>query len=487
MAVIALSEHRLIRIVVLCALYVAQGVPYGFLTVTLAAALVEGGLDAGEIGGIFALGTLPWAFKWVWGPFVDRFGNSRFGRRRPWILAAQAGMVVSLIGMWMIPEPTVALRLLGVMIVIHNVFNSLQDVCVDALAVDLLPPEDRGKASGLMYGAKYLGTAIGGGGLSILAYRYGLHAAFAGMIAIVAAIALLPLLTVERPGEARWPGDRAAKDGNAGSNDSPSEAPSPASIGSLLRQLARAFGNRPAIMTGVVAVLATAASGLLAPIGAILFVRDLGWTQEEYGAATGGIAVFAGLIGSVGGGFLADLVGPRRVVASCSLILGGLLLFFGLEVIPDRLASDTPMAISIGSETTPELDGSGMPSPTPQAIPPASTGESASGSDVGGRDTTFVAYLVVEALLVGAINAAFFAVCFGVCRPEVAATQFTAYMALMNLGMSGSQAVAGVVNTHQGVPGAWTIGAIAQFSVAFLIPLTLLAARITPVGRSPGN
>mgnify|MGYP002007330784 CR=1 FL=1 len=90
---IALSEHRLIRIVVLCALYVAQGVPYGFLTVTLAAALVEGGLDAGEIGGIFALGTLPWAFKWVWGPFVDRFGNSRFGRRRPWILAAQAGTV----------------------------------------------------------------------------------------------------------------------------------------------------------------------------------------------------------------------------------------------------------------------------------------------------------------------------------------------------------------------------------------------------------
>ena len=500
---IALSEHRVVRIVVLCALYVAQGVPYGFLTVTLAAALVEGGLDAGEIGGIFALGTLPWAFKWVWGPFVDRFGNSRFGRRRPWILAAQAGMVVSLIGMWLIPEPTVALGLLGVMIVIHNVFNSLQDVCVDALAVDLLPPEDRGKASGLMYGAKYLGTAIGGGGLSVLAYRYGLHAAFAGMIAIVAAIALLPLLTVERPGEARWPGDRPAKDANASSNDSPPDAASPASIGSLLRQLARAFGNRPAIMTGVVAVLATAASGLLAPIGAILFVRDFGWTQEEYGAATGGIAVFAGLIGSVGGGFLADLVGPRRVVASCSLILGGLLLFFGLEVIPDRLASDTPMEITIGSDMAPELDGPGMPSPTPSAIPPAMTpaltGESASGSvdpldapqspraDPGGRDTTFVAYLVVEALLVGAINAAFFAVCFGVCRPEVAATQFTAYMALMNLGMSGSQAVAGVVNAHQGVAGAWTIGAIAQFSVAFLIPLTLLAARITPVGRSPGN
>ena len=37
----ALSEHRIIRIVVLCALYVAQGVPFGFLTVTLAAAMAK--------------------------------------------------------------------------------------------------------------------------------------------------------------------------------------------------------------------------------------------------------------------------------------------------------------------------------------------------------------------------------------------------------------------------------------------------------------
>ena len=486
----------MVRIVVLCALYVAQGVPYGFLTVTLAAALVEGGLDAGEIGGIFALGTLPWALKWVWGPFVDRFGNSRFGRRRPWILLAQAGMVLSLVAMWMIPEPTVALGLLGTMVVIHNVFNSLQDVCVDALAVDLLPPKDRGKASGLMYGAKYLGTAIGGGGLSVLAYRYGLHSAFAGMVVIVAAIAILPLFTVERPGDALWPWTRSKEDATTDADDSPPASAPPASIGSLLRQLALAFGNRPAIMTGVVAVLATAASGLLAPIGAVLFVRELGWTQEEYGATTGGIAVFAGLIGSVGGGFLADLVGPRRVVAVCSLILGGLLLFFGLEVIPKRVTTTAAGGITARSSAELEPDG---PKILATAIPPLADpgpiitmdeledvpiGDAAfRPADATTRDSTFVAYLVTEALLIGAINAAFFAVCFGVCRPEVAATQFTAYMAMMNLGMSGAQALSGTVNASQGIAGAWTIGAIAQFSVAFLIPLTLLATRITPSGR----
>ena len=165
---IALSEHRIVRIVVLCVLYVAQGIPFGFLTVTLAAALAAEGLSVGQIGRIFALGTIPWAFKWIWGPFVDRFGSARFGRRRPWILAAQTGMLLTLLGMWFIPDPTSQLALLGGLVVAHNVFNSLQDVCVDALAVDLLPPRDRGKASGLMYGSKYFGTAIGGAGLTLL-------------------------------------------------------------------------------------------------------------------------------------------------------------------------------------------------------------------------------------------------------------------------------------------------------------------------------
>ena len=417
----------------LCALYVAQGIPFGFLTVTLAAALASDGLEAGEIGGVFALGTLPWALKWVWGPFVDRFGSTRYGRRRPWILAAQAGMVLSLVAMWMLPDPAGQLTALGVLVVVHNIFNSLQDVCVDALAVDLLPPEDRGKASGLMYGSKYLGTAIGGGGLSILVGLSGLHAAFAGMIVLVAAIALLPLLTVERPGQQAWPGGPIARgDADNPFADRPDEPSTVPRARDILRSLAGAFSHRAAIATGVVALLATTASGMLSPIGAVLFIRDFGWSQEEYGAASGGAAVVAGLFGAVLGGFLADAAGPRRLVAMCSVLLGVLLVAFGVgmesEVFRDRMV--------------------------------------------------VWSYLVAESALLGCINAAFFAVCFGVCRPIVAATQFTAYMALMNLGVAVAQGLSGIVETSLGVSGAWILGGVIQFSVALLMPLTMLSRRI---------
>ena len=432
----ALSEHRIIRIVVLCALYVAQGVPFGFLTVTLAAAMAASGAETEAIASVFALGTLPWALKWVWGPFVDRFGNSRFGRRRPWILVAQAGMIGTLVAMAMMPDPVADLQTLGTLVLLHNIFNSLQDVCVDAMAIDLLPPEDRGKASGLMYGAKYGGTAIGGGGLSIIAGYGGMPLAYVGMIIIIAGIALLPLLTIEKPGDLLFPWSKPTTIEKSASvshtEDSEAETP-PRSALALLRDLGGAFTVRAAIVTAVVALLATAASGLLSPIATNLFVGDLGWSQEEYGAATGGAAVFAGLAGAVLGGFLADLLGPRRVFAACSLVLGLLLGVFGLG---DAFWDDRMLVWG---------------------------------------------YLIIESGLAGCLNAAFFAICFGVCRPSIAATQFTAYMALMNLGVAGIYTLSGPFEARFGVQGTYLIGAGIQLSVVLLVPFTLVLRPKKPV------
>ena len=450
---IALSEHRILRIVVLCTLYVAQGIPFGFFTVTLAASLAAEGLTVDQIGKVFAVGTIPWAFKWVWGPFVDRFGSPRFGRRRPWILVAQAGMIATLVGLWSLPAPSSNLWMLGGLILAHNVCNSLQDVCVDALAIDLLPPKDRGKASGLMYGSKYLGTALGGAGLTFLIYGMGggLSTAFAGMIVLILLISLFPLLTVERPGQSLTPwskpltcGPRSTCPHCGYDRRTPSEArcsecgglvdadtttpdcATPRSVAATVRELRLAFSNRASLVTAAVALLVTTASGLLAPVTAILFVGELGWSQTEYGAVTGGAAVFAGLVGSIGGGFIADVLGPRRVVAMASILFAIVLTTFGLQL---------------------DLIGE------------------------AGRSVLWL-YLIVEAGLLGCLNAAFFAVCFGVCRPAVAATQFTAYMAMANLGVTAAQAMAGRAEMGLGLMGVWLLGAGIQGVVVLLIPLT---------------
>ena len=70
-------------------LYATEGIPLGFTAVAIATQMRRQGLDPAAIGLFVGSLYLPWAFKWVMGPFVDTFSSDRFGRRRTWILAAQ--------------------------------------------------------------------------------------------------------------------------------------------------------------------------------------------------------------------------------------------------------------------------------------------------------------------------------------------------------------------------------------------------------------
>ena len=74
------------RVFTLCALYVAQGIPWGFITVTFVTFLAARGVGAGELAGLLTLGTLPWSVKFLWGPIIDLYQMADYGRRRPWIL-----------------------------------------------------------------------------------------------------------------------------------------------------------------------------------------------------------------------------------------------------------------------------------------------------------------------------------------------------------------------------------------------------------------
>ncbi len=84
------------------------------------------------------------------------------------------------------------------------------DVAVDALAMDLLKDSERGRANGLMYGSKYLGTIVDGAGLSWVVAVSGLQVALIVQVVLLGAIFLLPLLLRERSEDLLWGWHRAA-------------------------------------------------------------------------------------------------------------------------------------------------------------------------------------------------------------------------------------------------------------------------------------
>ena len=175
-------------------LYLAQGIPWGFATITLAALLAEQGVDAGTIGNILAAVVLPWSLKFIGGPLVDGI-RLPGGRRRPWILMAQIGMMATLFGLSR--EGLASPDQLTAWLLAHNVFAALQDVATDALAVDVMPDRERGRANGIMYGAKYGGTALGGAGLALLIQDFGWSVGTLVQAGVVGAIGAFPLFLRE--------------------------------------------------------------------------------------------------------------------------------------------------------------------------------------------------------------------------------------------------------------------------------------------------
>ena len=111
----------------LCLMYLAQGMPFGFVTGTLVTFLATKGYGVKEIAGITFMAQLPWTFKFIWGPIIDRFDFHflAMGRRRLWILFAQSMMTITLLLILLLPDPVKVMTTLLWIIAIHNVFASL--------------------------------------------------------------------------------------------------------------------------------------------------------------------------------------------------------------------------------------------------------------------------------------------------------------------------------------------------------------------------
>ena len=204
-----LTENKTRRVITLCILYFAQGLPWGFASVAFAAYLVENGTEVKDIAILFATVALPWTFKWIWGPVVDAVFIERFGPRRQWVLFAQTGMAVSLGGLLVI-DATIGdlnneISLVTRVLFIHNIFASLQDVATDALAVEILQPDEVAKVNGFMFAAKRLGIIIGGAALGVLVTKIGIIGVIVASMILLLMVAWFPLTMIEKPGVQLFP------------------------------------------------------------------------------------------------------------------------------------------------------------------------------------------------------------------------------------------------------------------------------------------
>jgi MFS family permease len=202
----SLIDNQFRRYVSLSILYFAQGIPAGFTTVTFLAYLSAAGTPPGELAGLLVAISLPWTFKWIWGPVIDMIQFPKYGLRRPWILFAQTGMAISLGGLLFVDDMNSQIELVTKILFVHNLFSSLQDVGVDALAVDILQPDEVAKANGFMFASKRFGIIFSGAILGATLIKYfDIKAVVLVQLPLILLIMALPLFLRERPEDSLFP------------------------------------------------------------------------------------------------------------------------------------------------------------------------------------------------------------------------------------------------------------------------------------------
>lgn len=172
----------------------SAGLPLLLVFGTLSAWLRVEGVDKTTIGFVSWV-ALAYGFKFLWSPLVDRMPlpllTSTLGKRRGWMLLAQAGIIFGLLNMAS-SDPLNQLQSLVLFAVVTAFASATQDIAIDAWRIEALGEEYQGAMAGTYQLGYRLGMIVAGGGAFSLAYFYSWPLAYSFM----AAFMLLGVITV---------------------------------------------------------------------------------------------------------------------------------------------------------------------------------------------------------------------------------------------------------------------------------------------------
>lgn len=144
-----------------------SGMPLWVLISLVPAWLRTEGIDLATIG-LFSLMTIPYTWKFIWSPLMDRYKPPFLGRRRGWALITQIVLLVT-IGMLGMFDPTESLFPILVTVFTISFFSASQDIVIDAYRRELLDDDELGTGTSIHINAYRLSALVPGSLALILA------------------------------------------------------------------------------------------------------------------------------------------------------------------------------------------------------------------------------------------------------------------------------------------------------------------------------
>lgn len=385
-----LSENPTLRYLTFAALYLAQGIPEGITFFAIPAWLAMNDKTPIEIASFVAVIGIPWSFKIIIAPLMDRFTILSMGRKRPWVILGQLGLIVSFLSIGLVHDPLNNLNGLMIAGFFISFFGAFQDVATDGMAIDIVPIDQQARANGLMWGSKTIGTALSLVIGTALINLLGFNTAISSLSVAVAFIMIIPVFIRERPGEKLMPWTEGK----------PSEASKSAQLGSwsqILRSLLTVVILPSTLFMGIASLIIGMMFGLVDTLLPIFTIQELGWSNTSYSQVYSTTTVVGGFFGMFLGGALVDFFGDKRMIFIYLFTI--IILIIALALLPDLWQNDK----------------------------------------------FIFGFILLYYLFYTFLTIALFAASMKLCWQVVAATQFTLFMALTNMGRAAGSGLVGTL------------------------------------------
>jgi len=276
----------------------AQGIPYGFAAEYLPVVLRQSGYSLTAIAALSWL-QLPWQLKVFWATAADQPWPR--DRSRGILLALQLVLAATVAAYAPFPLKTAA-TVWFALTFLAALFASSQDVFVDAMAVRMLLPSERGAGNVAQVAGYRVGILAGGAGMLLVASRLGeprTLLACAAVIALAGGGAFVLRRDLEILGDA------------GGARRSRERLP----VLAVFRHVV-ATGTWPVLALALTFKLGLHMAGaLLKPM-----CVDAGWTSAEIGWAIVTVGTVCGLGGAGLGGVLHRVADEARALGLCAVL-----------------------------------------------------------------------------------------------------------------------------------------------------------------------
>ena len=387
-----LSESPSLRYFTFIVLYFSQGIPEGITIFAIPAWMAANGKSTFEIAGYSAVVIIPFSLKILLAPMMERYTYLPMGRRRPWLLFGQLGILCSLIALSVVPNPLNNIPLLTAVALCVHIFIIFQDIATDSLVIDIVPIEQQGKANSFMWGSKTIGTSISLLLGSLLIKEYGFSNAVLAMSVSVLLIMFVPLFIRERKGEKVLPWSKGITSPDAALLKIDS-------WGKLFNSFKQVVSLKNSMLLLVTVFITMTALHYLRTLLPIFTIQELGWNNIFYSKIYSTSNLAGGIAGMLIGAFIIQRFGIVR------LIQGSLFLML---ILVASMAALTPLW----------------------------------------KNSDFVSvFIALFCTLLTLINIGLLALAMHLCWKRISAIQFTFCMTIFNAGLASGAALLGFLRS----------------------------------------